>query len=139
MRWTCVLGGLFLALVISCGKYEYGPEFSLRTKKNRVTGTWKIHSIIINGTDVTDAAMANLGTDYTFTVMKNYAYQKVGINVLDEGTWKFTERKHMFETQSSVEGSKPVTEEILRLTREEFWVRTNAHGHVIETQYYRCH
>lgn len=34
---------IFIFLVISltsCGKYEDGPDFSLRTKKQRLTGTW---------------------------------------------------------------------------------------------------
>ncbi len=53
------LSGLFLALVMvmstltfqSCGKYEEGPAFSLRSKKSRLVNKWKIDKLYKNGVE----------------------------------------------------------------------------------------
>ena len=44
---------LFAILLCSCKKYKEGPAISLRTKTNRITGTWKIEKLYINDIDST--------------------------------------------------------------------------------------
>lgn len=40
---------LFSVLLSSCGKYEEGPNISLRTKRARLSGTWKMNAEYVNG------------------------------------------------------------------------------------------
>ncbi len=72
------LSGLFLALVMvmstmtfqSCGKYEEGPAFSLRSKKSRLVNKWKVEKMYENGKEITltteEQAILN-ATTYEFT------------------------------------------------------------------------
>ena len=42
---------LFIIIVLaiaSCGKYEEGPGFSLRSKKNRLSGEWEFKKVLYN-------------------------------------------------------------------------------------------
>ena len=41
-----------------CKKYEEGPAFSLRSKKDRVVGKWKVKKYLENGTDQTSSLTA---------------------------------------------------------------------------------
>ena len=41
-----LIPALALALVVSaCGKYEEGPDFSLRSKKGRLAGSWELKKV----------------------------------------------------------------------------------------------
>ena len=47
---------LLLALAIGgCKKYEEGPGFSLRSKKERLVDRWKVESVMDGTTDVTSS------------------------------------------------------------------------------------
>ena len=50
-----ILVGLQLA---SCGKYEEGPGFSLRSKTARLAGEWTIEKATVDGQDFTVFAAA---------------------------------------------------------------------------------
>jgi hypothetical protein len=56
----------------SCGKYEDGPNISLRTKKARVAGNWKVVKVTINGINPFEETYSSLyptscGNDLLFT------------------------------------------------------------------------
>ena len=63
-RFFTLAMAAFLALSVqSCGKYEEGPGLSLRSKKARVAGTWKLSKSSTNGVD--DALDSDEITDNT--------------------------------------------------------------------------
>ena len=41
----CILAFISITLITSCNKYVDGPAFSLRTKKARLQGFWKVESL----------------------------------------------------------------------------------------------
>jgi hypothetical protein len=49
--FTLAMAALLALSVQSCGKYEEGPGLSLRSKKARVAGTWKLSKSSTNGVD----------------------------------------------------------------------------------------
>lgn len=116
---------LVLVSVTSCKKYEDGPAFSLRTKKARITGEWKIESVTFKGSDVTAATTAILGANYMLEIEKDGKYKIVG-NFPDDGTWKFGEDKDDIYTTSSKAGSVEQSFRILRLMNKELWLRQTA-------------
>jgi len=83
---------LLLALIIiwfatttqSCQKYADGPMFSLRSRTERVSNTWKVDNYSINGTDFT-----SLVSNYTETFSSNGEYSYSWGLLNGTGTWKF--------------------------------------------------
>src|SRR5262245_35502326 len=86
-------GIILLSVVVGCNKYEEGPSLSLRSKKARLAGEWKIDHITFNGDDITQSVITNMGTDYVFTIAKDGTYTGKGTYVDDKGTWKFGHEK----------------------------------------------
>ena len=125
------IGVIFTFLVItammmtSCGKYEEGPGFSLRTKTARLTGEWKLVEITENGTamDISD-----MEATYEFERggdMK-VSTKWMGMTFSFEGEWRFDDSKENLEVRIKEEGtewSEWESTEILRLTNGELWLR----------------
>lgn len=114
---------LFLAATVvtilnfqSCGKYEDGPAFSLRSKTSRITGEWEVVQI---GSDVYPQNGYSIefefekDGDFTFT----YSYDGYSYSYL--GEWEFSSDKE--ELDLIVDGSVE-TFEIKRLTNKELWL-----------------
>ena len=102
------------ALSTGCGKYEDGPDFSLRSRASRVANTWKVESARQGGNDVTSAFTQyelNLTKDGDATLTANYALGDVTFEFATNGTWDF-ENNDADETYN-----------ILRLKEEEMWLR----------------
>jgi hypothetical protein len=51
---------IIFTITYACTKYEEGPAISLRTKTNRITGTWEINEILKNGEIVNPPWFINL-------------------------------------------------------------------------------
>ena len=125
------IGVIFTFLVItammmtSCGKYEEGPGFSLRTKTARLTGEWKLVEITENGTamDISD-----MEATYEFERggdMK-VSTKWMGMTFSFEGEWRFDDSKENLEIrikEDADEWSEWEKVEILRLTNDELWLR----------------
>lgn len=115
---VAVLGGAIMTTP-SCGKYEEGPGFSLRTKKSRLVGDWDAKTYVdADGTTVSDNS-----DDYvTFEKDGTYKYTDGGTSV--NGTWEFTSDKEKIKT-TYTSGSVSFTNEatIVRLTNKELWVK----------------
>ena len=112
-------------MMTSCGKYEEGPGFSLRTKTARLTGEWKLVEITENGTamDISD-----MEATYEFERggdMK-VSTKWMGMTFSFEGEWRFDDSKENLEVRIKEEGtewSEWESTEILRLTNGELWLR----------------
>jgi len=105
--------------LISCGKYESGPKFSLKTKKARISNTWKIEEFIIhipyNGTSYG----AQFDETARFYFDKNGIYKYTGINNLNcNGVWKLINNSEniLINTDCDID-----TLTILKLKSKEFW------------------
>lgn len=68
----------------SCQKYEDGPGVSLRSRRERISNTWKVENYKINGTDFT-----SLVSDYTETFTKDYDYSYTWGILSGTGAWVF--------------------------------------------------
>ena len=76
-------------LLCACNKYKEGPLISLRTKTNRITGTWKIEKLYINDIDSTSEYQKKL--EYKIKLSKDNNAQLISCNdekVLN-GSWDF--------------------------------------------------
>lgn len=108
---------LLSVVLVACGKYEEGPGFSLKSKKSRLAGKWKIESATFNGTDVTASYTAFL-PNYVMEFKKDGTYTATSGSFTDNGTWEFSGDVNL-TTQSSTSGSTASTTEILRLKNKE--------------------
>jgi hypothetical protein len=111
-----------------CNKYVDGPKFSLRTKKARLTNTWKLDKLTIGGTDVTADFLAAAG-DYKMTIHKDGTY-KVDGNFPDDGKWELGEDKDdAFMTSNAPNTYAAVVFRILKLKSKEMtWRHTESNG-----------
>jgi hypothetical protein len=112
----------------SCGKYEEGPGFSLRSKKARVVGEWVIEKTIYNGVET------STGFDgITIEFKKDNTYTASFMGMTDNGKWDFDSKKENLEITDDT-GDKTV-EKILRLTNKELWLVEEVGGNKYETHY----
>lgn len=153
---------LFIVLLLifsSCGKYEEGPAFSLRTKKMRVTGEWKIDKILVNDEELTslfddfeEEEEEEEGEEMSFDIPEidlsaltlelnrdNSAELSVNLFLFTEtetGKWEFTNSKEKLRLYDFggigdlIEGEG----EIIRLTNSELWLRSEEDGDVTVLQ-----
>lgn len=88
----------FLLLFFGCKKYDEGPLLSLRTKTARVTGTWEVEYLGINGTDSTQI-FKNSVYYARYVFIKNSAgdelveYLYTNISGIHKSEWYFGSRK----------------------------------------------
>ena len=117
----------FLSLLaVSCGKYEEGPGFSLISKKNRVTNTWVLSKVEVNGQDETPQSSSytlkmTLKEDETLSAN----YTVLTIPFTTTGTWAFNSDKSALIL---TDNSGTSTNTILRLTNKEMKLRQIANG-----------
>lgn len=112
----------------SCGKYEEGPGFSLRTKKGRVVGEWVIEKTIFNGVET------STGFDgYTIEFKRDNTYTESYMGMTDNGKWDFDSKKENLEYTDDA-GNKSA-EKILRLTNKEMWLVDEEGGGKYEIHY----
>ncbi|MEI6022118.1 MAG: DUF5004 domain-containing protein [Bacteroidota bacterium] len=109
-----------ITLLSSCKKYVDGPMISLRTKKARVTGDWKLESATSNGTDITSSFNSNF--EWNIEGDETFKMKAVGSGTLlteITGTWKFGEDKDdIYFTPS---GGTETSYRITRLKNKELW------------------
>lgn len=108
---------LLSVVLVACGKYEEGPGFSLKSKKGRLAGKWKIEKVTYNGTDVTASYQAFL-PNYVMEYKKDGTYTATSGSFTDNGTWEFSGDVNL-TTKSNTAGSTASTSEILRLKNKE--------------------
>lgn len=102
----------------SCGKYEDGPNFSLRTKKSRLAGEWEV--VKLDGSDLDPGMDINLEFDKNGDFEFSFKYSYMGYNVEDSysGKWEWSDKKE--SVLIDVDGDE-MEWEIKRLTNDEFW------------------
>jgi len=134
------LVAMTLVMLWSCGKYEEGPAFSLRSKKSRIAGTWVYDKVLQDGVDVT--AQSTSGNTYELTMEKDGTYKTVfsytflgqTISGEDSGTWEFGDNETI--DVKSTTSNTTTTSTITRLTNSEYWTKsTGSNGVVTEVHF----
>ena len=113
------------SLSTGCGKYEEGPDFSLRSRRERIANTWRVEKAMNGSDDVTsafDQYELKMTKDGDATLTANYALGDLTFEFATNGTWDFEnsdeDLKLDFENNDADE-----TYTILRLKEDELWVR----------------
>lgn len=141
MKKLSILFAAFAVVFLaSCGKYEDGPGFSLRSKKSRIEGDWTVESAVQAGVDITSDITFGGTVDVTFDkdgVFKyTYDYTILGqpINGSVTGTWDFSDDKSAVVVTNGSGNSD--SSKILRLTNKELWLEeTDSNGSTYEVHY----
>ena len=136
------LAGATAVGVSSCGKYEDGPNFSLRSKKARVVGDWNVKSIGSQVLGVQDIG----GVQYGYTINMefdkngsviqtyNYTYGSYSASYSYAGDWDFSSNKEYLIL--TMDGYSD-TLEIKRLTNKEMWLDddyTEVDGEIVKLE-----
>jgi len=133
-RSSLLFTAFAMLFLVSCGKYEDGPDFTLRSKTARIAGSWALDKFIEDGVDLTSQVTAS-GYSISFDFTKDGSYseaeyvsgQLVGTN---SGAWKLSLNKENLVvtlTNGTVTAYK-----ILRLTNSELWLQETYGGDVTE-------
>jgi hypothetical protein len=104
----------------SCDKYAGGPGISLRSKKARLTGDWKLNKITINDVQESFAGSQSISikTDDTYTWNSTYVFFGQNSSTSGSGTWKFNDDKtKLIKTETGSTESDTI--EIYKLTSKE--------------------
>lgn len=102
-------------LYSSCKKYPDGPNFSLRSRSERLANRWEIENYKINGTDFT-----SLVSGYSETYSKKGAYSYTWGILNGSGNWDFQNAdKEIKLTGSDGQSSRRLY--ILKLEEKSFW------------------
>jgi hypothetical protein len=104
---------LFLS-ISSCKKYEEGPNFSLRTKKARLSGEWYLTESTLSNTSI---KFTDKDIDYIIKNDQSYTYQfNLGfLTTKIEGKWEFNDKKSSVIFTPNDKNIAPTTYEILML------------------------
>ncbi|MFT6002016.1 MAG: hypothetical protein ACI95T_000774 [Flavobacteriales bacterium] len=131
---------IFASILIfgtSCNKYEDGPKLSLRSKKARMTNTWKI----ITATDADDDVTAGYeGITWTFTEDGSYTRggeTAAGFEPNETGKWEFGKIDGRNKTQLIISTDGIVTPKkwiITRLKNDELWLKQEQAQDTYETR-----
>jgi hypothetical protein len=108
----------------SCSKYEEGPALSLRTKKARLAGVWKIEKFVDNDGSVSYPDSGDSGTvEYTKDNEVKATFDIFGFQALVNGEWEFIKDKEWLRVILDFNGQKEVEDsKILRLKNDELWI-----------------
>lgn len=115
----------------SCGKYEDGPAFTLKTKKSRLVRDWEVVKL----SDASgNTIIPSTGAGYTFEIefefdkdgdfkqQLSYSYSYDGYTYSDtyteKGEWEFSKDKEDLEMDFDFGGTQDW--KIMRLTKDEF-------------------
>jgi len=126
MKKLSILFAAFAVLfLVSCGKYEDGPGFSLRSKSSRIAGSWTVEKATSDGVDFT-ASLAGLTFDFTKAGSYTETFVYLGQTSTDTGTWALTSNDEdltITYTDGTIQSFK-----ILRLTNSELWFSDTSSG-----------
>lgn len=100
----------------SCGKYDDGPGFSLRSKTGRLTGEWEVVRI---GSQVFPTQGYSIEFEFEKKGDFKFTYIEPGYSYSYNGDWEFSGDKEDLEITYDQSVSKF---EIKRLTNSELWL-----------------
>ena len=136
-RSSLLFTAFAMLLLASCGKYEDGPDFTLRSKKARIAGSWTLEKYTVDGVDLT-SQVTSADLSLSFKYEKDGSYSEVTflsgqVASTKSGTWKLSLNKEnlvVIYTSGTV-----VAYKILRLTNSELWLQETYGGDITETHF----
>lgn len=114
---------LFAALIVAaCKKYEEGPAISLRSKKKRVEGVWKIDKKFDAQEEQLQLTSDDLKVRWEF---EDTIYREIYSGTTQiSGVWEFTESKErILVNYEDTTGKYTLDYRILRLTNSDLWLK----------------
>lgn len=128
-RLIAVLLVVILSVVTfeSCGRYENGPEISLRSAKSRIVGEWHLADLLVNDKREQTLFDMESSSELTFNDDGTYLYNKVqSVKFPQElvGEWSFGEDKTelLLIQRDSINGDSERMYKITRLSKDELWL-----------------
>ncbi len=113
------------SLGTGCGKYEDGPDFSLRSRKERIANTWRVDKATKGSDDVTSAFQQyelKMEKEGDATLVANYVLGAVTFVFETNGGWDLVNDDE--DLQLDFENNEAdETYEILRLKEKELWLK----------------
>lgn len=103
----------------SCGKYEDGPSFTLKSKTARLVGEWEVDEIDGESTGSDFTIEMEFEKDNDVTVTFEYSYYGYTYDYSNKGEWEWADNKEVVEV--TFDGDDPLEFEVKRLTSDEFW------------------
>lgn len=132
-----------LLLCSSCGKYEDGPGFSMRSKTERLSNKWVYDKSYRNGEEL----IYGIGDYNYFEIKKNGDYI-LNINIDSEntkdyvGTWEFMDKKESvrinspsYEYRGKKHDEYTFTMKIDRLKEDELWLSQGDNDNTVSHHY----
>ena len=122
------IGILVLSIVIlaSCGKFEEGPKFSLRSVKNRMEGEWTLEKYSVEGEDLTETYLDGKTEEWRFDGDFTLKYTDRSTEQIT-GTWEISDNLILIElkmkTPDGLQYFEQDTLPLTRLTNQEMWVK----------------
>ncbi|HQV52864.1 MAG: hypothetical protein IPI00_15500 [Flavobacteriales bacterium] len=129
-RTTLLLAFTVTLLATSCKKYDDGPMFSLRSKTERISNTWRVDKATNGGNDVTssfDQYELQLLSNGDATLAALYSLGSLSFEFETTGTWSFEDSKEDLRLDFENDAADR-TYEILRLKEDELWLQDNGGG-----------
>jgi hypothetical protein len=125
---------LFATIVIaasSCKKYPEGPSISFRSATQRITNTWKIESVNINGAEQVNLPMYSTQKQFWLgDGQYNHTYidPATGIGTRIDGVWVLQDNNNKIAvTYNNIITGKPETSviyNIIKLYEKCMWLRS---------------
>jgi hypothetical protein len=127
MRRVSVLVALLAITALmftSCGKYEEGPAFSLKSKTARLTGEWKLIEMTSNG-EVQNMEGIEVLYEFIKDGTMKVTTKWMGMSFSFDGEWRFDDSKENIEirVKEDNEWSEWEKAAILKLANTELWLK----------------
>ena len=118
---------LSVATFESCGRYENGPEISLRSAKSRIVGEWHLADLLVNDKREQTLFDMESSSELTFNDDGTYLDNKVQSGKFPQelvGEWSFGEDKTelLLIQRDSINGDSERMYKITRLSKDELWL-----------------
>ena len=129
-RTTLLLAFTVTLLATSCKQYDDGQMFSLRSKTERISNTWRVDKATNGGNDVTssfDQYELQLLSNGDATLAALYSLGSLSFEFETTGTWSFEDSKEDLRLDFENDAADR-TYEILRLKEDELWLQDNGGG-----------
>ncbi len=131
---------VLLMVVVGCKKYDYGPTFSLRSKKARVVGNWVTDKWMLD--KYSNSAVLDSNRRVEFTKEGVYRFHKTNpttsVETTLEGTWAFKQEKEqlLLGLPTGINGGMSyVLWDIICLKNKALWLEMVEYGYPHSTIY----
>jgi len=112
----------------NCSKYEDGPNFTLKSKTNRITGEWEVVKVDGESPDYS-SVIFEFEKDGDFRVELIYDYDSYSYTEEQDGEWEWADEKETIVLSlDDYDEDVAIELEILRLTKDELWFVIEDYG-----------